>query len=138
MSTNNDENPINNDSTVAPGTDANKTPVPNTLTVFIKTRIPNHYNINYKPSMTVPKSKSNAVYFDPLVKYYKMALTDIPSEAPKDALFTQFFEANQFDSLINRILSNFLFMKKERTLVEATKEVLIDNNIKNKMMKLLL
>jgi hypothetical protein len=150
MSTNNDKNNINGDTpgtAVAPGatvdpgstvnntkdtgTDSKNIPVPNTLTIFIKTRIPNHYKINYKPSMTVPKSKSNAVYFDPLVKYYKIALTDIPSEAPKDALFTQFFEANQFDSMINRILSSFLFMQKERTLKKATEEGLIDINIKN-------
>jgi hypothetical protein len=104
-------------------------PIPNTLSIFIKTRIPNHYNITYTPSMTVPESKSHTVYFDPLIKYYKMALTDIPSEAPKNAKVTQFFEANQFDSLINRILSNFLFMQKEKTLSEATKDGYINNNI---------
>ena len=104
-------------------------PIPNTLSIFITTRIPNHYKITYTPSMTVPESKSHTVYFDPLIKYYKMALTDIPSEAPKDAKFTQFFEANQFDSLVNRILSNFLFMQKEKTLSQATKDGYIDNNI---------
>ena len=104
-------------------------PIPNTLSIFITTRIPNHYKITYTPSMTVPESKSHTVYFDPLIKYYKMALIDIPSEAPKDAKFTQFFEANQFDSLVNRILSNFLFMQKEKSLSEATKDGYIDNNI---------
>ena len=40
---------------------------PNALIIFIKTRIPNYYKINYEPYMTVPKSKSHTIFFDPLV-----------------------------------------------------------------------
>ena len=89
--------------------------------------------------MTVPTSKSHTVYFDPLIQYIPGAITDIPPKAPTDAKYTQFFEANQFDSLINRCISKvFNFQKnpkklfnfqKERTLDQAIKENLINKNI---------
>jgi hypothetical protein len=103
--------------------------IPNTLTILIKTRIPNNLRLNYDPSMTVPTSKSHTVYFDPLIKYNKKAILDIPSNAPPDSKYTQFFEANQFDSLVNRTLSKLFSMQKIRNLEEATKENLINENI---------
>jgi hypothetical protein len=103
--------------------------IPNTLTILIKTRIPNNLRLNYDPSMTVPTSKSHTVYFDPLIKYNKKAILDIPSNAPPDSKYTQFFEANQFDSLVNRTLSRLFSMQKIRNLEEATKENLINENI---------
>lgn len=107
-----------------------KEPIPNTLIIFIKTRIPNYYKINYSPSMTVPNSRSQSVYFDPLIEYYYLPLMNLMSNAPPDAKFTQFFEANQFEGMKNRILSNFVYMQKERSsLKEATDQGLIDNNI---------
>ena len=116
-----------------------KIPIPNTLTIYIKTRIPNHTKMIYEPSMTVPTSKSHTVYFDPLVQYIKGAITDIPPKAPLDAKYTQFFEANQFDSLVNRFKSKtFNFQKNpakllnlqyERTLEQALEEDLINQNI---------
>jgi hypothetical protein len=121
--------------------DKNKKPnVPNTLTIYIKTRIPNYTKLLYEPFMTVPTSKSNTVYFDPLVKYIKGAIQDIPKEAPPYSKYTQFFEANQFDSLVNRFISktfNFqknplklLNLQRERTLDQAIEEDLINENIK--------
>ena len=121
--------------------------IPNTLTIYIKTRIPNYTKLLYEPYMTVPTSKSHTVYFDPLVKYIKGAIKDIPPSAPREAKYTQFFEAPQFDSLINRCISktfNFqqkpiklllnptklLNLQKERTLTEAMEEDLINENIK--------
>jgi hypothetical protein len=121
--------------------------IPNTLTIYIKTRIPNYTKLLYEPYMTVPTSKSRTVYFDPLVKYIKGAIKDIPPSAPREAKYTQFFEAPQFDSLINRCISktfNFqqkpknlllnptklLNLQKERTLTEAMEEDLINENIK--------
>ena len=123
------------------GKDAEKKPnIPNTLTIFIKTIIPNHTKILYEPFMTVPTSKSHTVYFDPLVKYIKGAITDIPKNAPPYSKYTQFFEANQFDSFINRCISKtfniqknplkLLNLQKERTLDQAMKEDLINQNIK--------
>ena len=117
-----------------------KTNIPNTLTIYLKTRIPNYTKLLYEPSMTVVTSKSNTIYFDPLVKYIKGAIQDIPSNAPPFSKYTQFFEANQFDSLVNRFISktfNFqsnplklINLQRERTLDQAMEEDLINENIK--------
>ena len=104
--------------------------IPNSLIIYIKTRIPNFYKINYEPYMSVPKSKSHTVYFDPLVKYYEGPIKNLPPGAPKEAGLTQFFEASEFDSMINRILSDFRYMQKPKTFQEAYDEHIIDNNIR--------
>ena len=106
-----------------------KKKIPNSLIIYIKTRIPNYYKINYDPTMTVPASKSHTVYFEPLIKYYENAVRNIPPTAPKDTLYTQFFEAGEFDFMINRILSDFRYMQKTNTLQEANDKKIIDNNI---------
>jgi len=103
--------------------------VPNTLIIYIKTRIPNFYKINYEPYMTVPNSKSRTVYFDPLIEYYTLPIRNLPSGAPPQEIYTQFFEPNQFDTMMNRILSDFRYMQKPRTLEEATSRGIVDNNI---------
>jgi hypothetical protein len=108
--------------------------IPNSLIIFIKTRIPNYHKFNYEPYMTVPSSKSQTVFFDPLVKYYSGPIQNLPSSnsnnnISKDLLYTQFFQSNEFDSMINRILSDFRYMQKPRTLKQATEEKIIDNNI---------
>jgi hypothetical protein len=103
--------------------------IPNSLIIYIKTRIPNFYKINYEPYMSVPKNKSHTVYFDPLVKYYEGPIKNLPPGAPKDALLTQFFEASEFDSMINRILSDFRYMQKPRTFKQAYDENIIENNL---------
>jgi hypothetical protein len=104
--------------------------IPNSLIIYVKTRIPNYYKMTYDPFMTVPKTKSHTIYFDPLIKYYEGPIKSIPSNAHKDALYTQFFEAAEFDSMINRILSDFRYMQKPRTLQESFDQHIIDNNIK--------
>ena len=107
--------------------------IPNSLIIYVKTRIPNFYKVNYEPFMTLPKNKSHTVYFDPLIKYYEGPIQNIPSNntatANKDAIYSQFFEATEFDSMINRILSDFRYMQKPRTLTEAYDEKIIDNNM---------
>lgn len=45
------------------------------------------------------------------------------------AIYTQFFEANEFDTMIQRILSDFRYLQKPRTLAEATEAGIVDNNI---------
>jgi len=107
-----------------------KKTVPNSLIIYIKTRIPNFYKLTYSPSMSIPGTKSNSVYFDPLVKYNSRAIRNLPYSAPKDLLISQFFEPGQFDTMINRTLSSFLTMQPARTLTEATEQGLIDNNIR--------
>jgi hypothetical protein len=104
--------------------------IPNSLIIYIKTRIPNFYKVNYEPYMSVPKSKSHTVYFDPLIKYYEGPIKNLPSGAPKDALVTQFFEASEFDSMLNRILSDFRYMQKPRTFQESYDEHIIENNLR--------
>jgi hypothetical protein len=107
-----------------------KKSVPNSLIIYIKTRIPNYYKLTYSPSMSVPGTKSNTVYFDPLVKYYGSSIRSLPSGSPKSLLVSQFFEPGQFDTMINRTLSSFIHMQPIRTLKEATEQGLIDNNIR--------
>jgi hypothetical protein len=107
----------------------NKEAIPNSLIIYIKTRIPNFYKLTYEPFMSVPQSKSHTVYFDPLIKYYTWPIRDIPSQAPKNTILTQFFEATEFDTMINRILSDFRYMQKPRTLQQAFNEGIIDDNI---------
>ena len=108
----------------------NKIPkIPNTIIFYIKTRIANYYKLNYDPSMSVPKINSHTVFINPLVEYTKRAIFDLPNDAPKDLLLTQFFLPNQFDSLINRILSSFTSMQSTRTLAQAKEEGVIDTNI---------
>lgn len=108
----------------------NDSKLPNSLIIYIKTRIPNFYKVNYEPYMSVPKSKSHTVYFDPLIKYYEAPIRNLPSGSPKDALMTQFFEAAEFDSMINRILSDFRYMQKKRTFQQAYDEHIIENNLR--------
>ena len=103
--------------------------IPNSLIIYIKTRIPNFYKMTYEPFMTVPQSKSHTVYFDPLIKYYDWPVRDLPNYAPKNAIYSQFFEASEFDTMVNRILSDFRYMQKPRTLEQSFEQGIIDNNI---------
>jgi hypothetical protein len=104
--------------------------IPNTLIIYIKTRVPNYYKITYEPNMSIPKIKSGSVYFNPLVKYYASVVNNPPSGSPPDTKLAQFFDINKFESMINRILSDFRYMQPTRTLNQATNEKIIDNNIK--------
>ena len=103
--------------------------IPNSLIIYIKTKIPNFYKLNYEPYMTVPKNTSQTVYLDPLIKYYEGPIKNIPSQAPENTLYTQFFEESEFDTMINRILSDFRYMQKPITFEEAYDKRIIDNNI---------
>ena len=103
--------------------------IPNSLTILVKTRIPNYSKIVYDPSMTVTTSRSHTVYFDPLVKYNRRIINNILSYAPPEALYTQFFEANQFDSMIYRTLSSFFNMQSKIDLEDAAKNGTVNNNI---------
>ena len=109
--------------------DKKKLIIPNTLTIYINTRIANHNKLIYDPSMTVPVSKSHSVYFESLVKYNKRAINDIPPIALPNLNYTQFFEANQFDSLITRCINSFFNFQKEIDFDQAFKEGIIENNI---------
>jgi hypothetical protein len=102
--------------------------IPNTLTIFINTRIRNYPKIRYEPSMTIPNTKSETVYFDPLIKLYSSIVKKIPPGYKETEKYTQFFNKNEFTSLINRTLSNSF--QKKTNLLDATKNKTIDNNIR--------
>ena len=104
-----------------------KTFIPDSLIIYIKTRIPNYYKLTYDPKMSNPSTTSHTIYFNPLVKYYSDEVNNLPS---KELVINQFFEKGPFESMINRILSSFKHMQRIRTLEEATDEGLIDNNIR--------
>lgn len=101
---------------------------PTTLTILIQTRIPNHQNINYYPSMTVPKTSSKKVLFNPIVELHKNIVVDIPPNSSSEYLYTQFFDKNSFSTLLNRTLHSY-DQPKNRTLKQATEEGIIDKNI---------
>jgi len=103
-------------------------PIPNTLTIFINTRIRNYSKIRYEPSMTIPKSKSKSVYFNPLIKLNSSIANRLPNGVSKNEKFTQFFNKNEFTSLIGRTLSST--SQKKLNLIEATESGYVDNNIR--------
>jgi hypothetical protein len=95
--------------------------IPNTLTIYINTNIPGSQFIKYTPNMTLPKTNSKIVCFDPLVKLSQKIIDNTP---PKDKIL-QFFEKNLFKTLIHRSES----FQKYRTIKQATDEGIIDTNI---------
>jgi hypothetical protein len=96
-------------------TESNKAPTPNILIIDIKTRIPDHFSIRYKPSMTLPKETGKYIYFDPLVLYKESAV-----------IAEEFFDKNKFETMMNRILSSFFGMQPKRVSLE---QGIIENNI---------
>ena len=101
---------------------------PNTLTIFINTRIRGYPKIKYEPDMTVPNIKSDTVYFNPLIRLTRASVYNIPSGYPASERYTQFFNKNDFNSLVNRSASSTF--QKKLTLEQATKSGVVDNNIK--------
>lgn len=101
--------------------------IPNTLTIFINTRIRGYPKIKYSPNMTVPETKSDVVYFDPLVKLNPSIVKYLPANYPEKEKYTQFFNKNEFYGLIKRTISS-TFQKKV-DLVQATSDGYIDNDI---------
>lgn len=100
---------------------------PNTLTIFINTRIRGYPKIKYEPDMSVPRIKSETVYFNPLIKLNKRVSLRIPPGYPENERLTQFFNKSDFNGLVGRnIASGF---QKKYTLEEATKNGVVDNNI---------
>ena len=85
--------------------------IPNTLTIYLNTRIPGYKKIKYQPSMTNPKisSKIDYVYFNPLVKLTKSAINDVPPNIVKN----QFFEKGLYYTLESRVLTSFSGAQKK-------------------------
>jgi hypothetical protein len=85
--------------------------IPNTLTIYLNTRIPGYKKIKYQPSMTNPKitSKMDYVYFNPLIKLTKSAINDVPP----NVVVNQFFEKGLYYTLESRVLTSFFGAQKK-------------------------
>ena len=96
--------------------------IPNELKITINTSIPGFQSIRYKPSMTLPNEKNDdSIQFNPLVKLKSSFIKSLPESIQKK----EFFNKGLFQSLVN---SHGLI--KNKSLVEATKDGFVDNNIK--------
>jgi hypothetical protein len=96
--------------------------VPNELKITINTNIPGFQSIKYKPYMTLPSDRNDgSVQFNPLVKLQPSIIKSLPI----DVQIKEFFNKGLFQSLIN---SHGLL--RDKSLVEATKNGYVDNNIK--------
>jgi len=78
--------------------------------------------------MTIEGNNSKEVYFDPLIKLNYNIVNTTPKGLPETEKYTQFFNKNQFNSLIQRTLSSGSQVK--RNLVQAKKNGIVDNNIR--------
>ena len=115
--------------------------IPNTLTIFINTRIPGYQKLKFKPSMSIPTNTSETVYFDPLVKISPGSVSNVPEDANPgkydNLAKSQFFDKGMFQTLVNRNLSSIFKSTKiglptdtDSAKIEKAKEAgIIDNNI---------
>ena len=97
-------------------------PVPTTLPIYITTTIPGSQFIKYKPNMTIPSIEEKNVLFNPLVKLSQ----NIIDKTPQQDKVTQFFEKGLFHTLMIRSEK----FKNSRNLKKATKDGIVDNNIR--------
>lgn len=95
--------------------------IPNTLTIYINTNIPGHKFIKYSPSMSISKTNSKNVYFDPLIKLSQ----NIINQTPSSYKILQFFNKYLFKTLL--LHSDNLYPKFN--IEQATNEGIVDNNI---------
>ena len=96
--------------------------IPNQLNIIINTSVPGYQKIEYKPYMTIPDiSKDDKIMFNPLVKLNKSYVDKVPENLRKK----QFFNKGLFESLLN-----FTNGTKADSLLQATRNGFVDNNIK--------
>lgn len=97
--------------------------IPNQLNIIINTSVPGYQKIEYKPYMTIPdiSRDDTSIRFEPLFKLSKSIVNKVPEELRKK----QFFNKGLFDSLIN-----FTNGTKATSLLQATLNGFVDNNIK--------
>ena len=97
--------------------------IPNQLNIIIRTSIPGYQNLEYKPEMTIPdiSRDDKSIRFNPLVKLSKSKVDKVPENLRKK----QFFNKGLFDSLIN-----FTGEIPAKSLLQATRNGFVDNNIK--------
>jgi hypothetical protein len=97
--------------------------IPNQLNIIINTSVPGYQKIEYKPFMTLPdiSKDDKKIMFNPLFKLDKSYVDKVPENLRKK----QFFNKGLFDSLLN-----FTNGTKAESLIQATRNGFVDNNIK--------
>jgi hypothetical protein len=114
-------------------TQETKQKIPDALMITVKTQIANFTNIQFKPSMLVPDSRSSKVFFNPLVKYHAGPMENVGAttkETREKDVLAQFFESNKFDSAMNRVKSSMVGQQTPiSSIQEASKKDYISNNI---------
>jgi hypothetical protein len=96
-------------------------PIPDQLNIIINTSIPGFQKIEYRPSMTIKDIEDKNIIFNPLIKLDKSVISKIP----KEYQIKEFFNKGLFQSLINH-----LNKQPAASLLQATRQGYIDNNIK--------
>ena len=104
-------------------TTVNNELIPNQLNITINTSVPGFQKIKYKSFMTIPdiSKDSKNVIFNPLFKLNKNVVDKVPENLRKK----QFFDKGLFESLIN-----YTSPTKAQSLLLATQNGIVDNNIK--------
>jgi hypothetical protein len=113
-------------------------PIPNSLTIILRTKVRDNNVVKYVPVMTIPNiygGSDNFVYFEPIVKLDPKTISNIPPSYPPSQVFSQFFNENQFYGLLHRTLEKMKQkINKNKTLIEqlteATKNGTISSNIR--------
>lgn len=113
-------------------------PIPNTLTIIIRTKVRDNNVIKYVPTMTIPNisgGSNNVVHFEPIVKLDNATINMLPPNYPPSQIFSQFFNENQFYGLLHRTLEKMKQkINKNKPLIEqlsdATKNGIISSNIR--------
>lgn len=98
--------------------------IPSILIIDVKTRIPDHYTIKYKPSMTIPDQKSKYVLFDPLVVYNL--------DVVNGGRIEELFEKDKFETMINRTFGYFGMQPKRKKIEDN----ILKNNVQITLKKL--
>jgi len=121
--------------------------IPNTLTIYINTRIPGFQKLKYRPSMTVSTASNETVYFDPLVKLTKSIIQSVPlnpnekKEKKEKQVASQFFNRGMFETMVNRSLSSLFsaqLLDKEGDTLNTKLKKAVDNNVINQNISLTL
>ena len=111
---------------------------PNRLEITLKTNIPGFQETKFLTTMLKSDKRSfmgsvnNAnVFFTPTIQLHKNIIQDIPIGYDKEYLYTQFFEKNSFDTLVNRTGKSIrgMLQNSEPTLDELKN--IIKQNINN-------
>ena len=80
------------------------TPIPNSLSITLLTKVPGYQKVSYKPSISIPDDdKSDIVYLNPLIKLNKSAVNKIPQNTIKQ-FFSNFFKKITPASLVIRMI----------------------------------